>query len=135
MNKTSVAAALGGAMLVSLALPQAASAQMWTPTGAEITGHAVRVETGGQTNTVHFDPGGTARIETQSGRMVDGRWFVENQNLCLQTSAARECWPYRAAFQAGQPMDLTSSCAITSRWTPISTMQPMPTQQRSGERG
>ena len=133
MNKTSVAA-LGGAFLIALA-PQAASAQTgWTP-GMEITGHAVQVQTNGVTNTVYFDPGGNARIVTPSGSEVQGRWSVENQNLCLSTGAgARECWPYRTAFQTGQAVDLTSSCSVTSRWTPIST-QPMPTVQSRGERG
>ncbi|HWH22499.1 MAG TPA: hypothetical protein VNT25_04300 [Allosphingosinicella sp.] len=133
MNKYSVAAALGGALLTA-ALPSGAAAQTWTPTGAEITGHAVRVEANGQTNTVHFDPGGTARIEGANGQWVQGNWFVENQMLCLQTPTARECWPYRTAFQAGQSVDLTSTCAVTSRWMPIST-QPQPTMRRQGERG
>jgi len=137
MNKTSIAA-LSGAFLMAIA-PQAASAQTgWAP-GTEITGHAVQVQTGGVTNTVHFDQGGTARIMTPSGSEVQGRWFVENQMLCLQNGAgARECWPYRTAFQTGQAVDLTSSCSVTSRWTPISTqpmMQQQPTYQSSGERG
>ena len=133
MNKTSVAA-LGGALLLAWA-PQAAAQTGWTP-GMEITGHAVQVQTGGVTNTVYFDPGGTARIVTPSGSEVQGRWSVENQNLCLSTGAGgRECWPYRTAFQAGQAVDLTSSCSVTSRWTPISTQPMAPTVQSKGERG
>ena len=133
MNKASVAI-IGSALFIALA-PQAAAQTGWTP-GMEITGHAVQVQTGGVTNTVYFDPGGNARIVTPSGTEVQGRWSVENQNLCLQTSAdKRECWPYQRAFQAGQSVDLTSNCAVTSRWTPISTQPFAPTQQSRGERG
>lgn len=134
MNKTSVAA-LGGAFLIALA-PQAAAAQAgWTP-GMEITGHAVQVQTGGVTNTVYFDPGGNARFVTPSGSEVQGRWAVEGQTLCLSSaSGARECVPYRTAFQTGQAVDLTSSCGATSRWTPISTQPMQPTFQSRGERG
>lgn len=128
-------AALGGAFLV--AVPQAASAQM--ATGEELRGHSVRVETtGGVVNTVHFDADGTARIVSQSGNStVAGNWFVQNQMICLQTASARECWPYQTAFQAGQPVVLTSDCSATSRWTALSTapVAPPPEQQRSGERG
>lgn len=133
MNKASVAV-LGGTFLIAFA-PQAAAQTGWVP-GTEITGHAVQVQTGGVSNTVYFDPGGNARIVTPSGNEVQGRWSVENQNLCLQTGAAtRECWPYRTAFQAGQAVDLTSSCQVTSRWTPISTQPFAPMQQSRGERG
>ena len=136
MSKLSVALALSGAALV--ALPQAAAAQsMGAPTGAEITGHSVQVNTNGVTNTVYFDPGGSARILSAGGREVQGQWFIENQNLCLATGGgARECWPYQSAFVAGQPVTLTSSCG-TSTWTPISTAQPMmaPPPVRQGERG
>jgi len=101
----------------------------------EITGHSVQVQTGAVTNTIYFDPGGNARIVTPSGNEVQGRWFVENQNLCLQTSSARECWPYRTAFETGRAVDLTSSCSGTSRWTPISTQPMMPATRSRGERG
>lgn len=135
MSKLSVALALGGAMLI--ALPQAAAAQMGAPNGAEITGHSVQVNAGGVTNTVYFDPGGSARILSAGGREVQGQWFIENQNLCLATGGgARECWPYQQAFVAGQPMTMTSSCG-TSQWTAVSTAQPMmaPPPVRQGERG
>lgn len=132
MKKTSVAAALGGACLMLVPLG-AASAQTWMP-GSEITGHGIQVEANGVTNTVYFDPGGTARILSQSGREVQGTWSVENQMLCLNAAGARECWPYQAAFQTGQPVVLTSNCSVTSRWTPISTAAPMQ-QPRAGERG
>ena len=130
MKKTSVAAALGGVCLMLVPVTGAA-AQTWVR-GAEITGHAVQVETNGVVNTVNFDPGGSARIVSPSGQTVQGRWFIDNQQLCLETSQ-RECWPYQQAFQTGQQVVLTSSCAATSRWTPISTNQPM--MQRRGERG
>ncbi len=131
MRKVLVAAAGVGLMLVPVT---GAAAQTWVR-GAEITGHAVQVETNGVVNTVNFDPGGSARIVSPSGQTVQGRWFIDNQQLCLETSA-RECWPYQQAFQTGQQVVLTSSCAATSRWTPISTNQPMmPTMQRRGERG
>ena len=134
MKKSSVTAVLGGAALVSLLMPIAAAAQM--PMGAEITGHAVRVDSAGVINTVYYDPGGSARIVSASGREVPARWFVENQQLCLETGA-RECWPYQTAFQAGQPVTLTSTCAATSSWTALSTapLGPPPTMERSGERG
>jgi hypothetical protein len=37
----------------------------WVP-GTEITGQSVQVETNGVTNTVYFDPGGVARIQTRA---------------------------------------------------------------------
>lgn len=136
MKKTSVAA-LGGALLVSALAPAGAAAQTgWVP-GTEITGHAVRVDAGGTVNTVYFDPGGTARIISPSGTEVRGMWSVQNQQLCLMTGAnVQECWPYQTAFVAGQPVTLTSNCAVTSTWTPLST-EPLarPTTDRLGERG
>lgn len=141
MNKTSVAAALGGASLIFVFAPQAASAQAW-PTGAELNGQSISVERGGVVNTVYFDPGGMARITSDTGREVQGRWFVENQTLCLQLATGdRECWPYQAAFPAGQPVSLTSSCG-PSTWTwlaaapmPPPPPPPEPTFERGGERG
>lgn len=138
MSKASVAAGLGGALLVTLIGAEGAAAQsMWQP-GSEIAGHAVQVEANGTTNTVHFDRAGNVRIVTPSGREVMGRWTAANQQVCLETgSNLRECWPYRTAFQAGQPVDLTSSCSVTSRWTPLSTepVAPPPQMERRGERG
>ena len=134
MRQLRVFAAAGGAVLACAFAPSAASAQM-APNGSEIIGHSVQVQTqAGTTNTVYFDPGGNARIVSPSGTEVQGRWAVENQSLCLGAGGARECWPYRAAFQAGQPMTLTSDCASTSVWTPISTAPPAP-PARMGERG
>lgn len=133
MNKASVAATGGAFLLAAFASTGAAAQSMWMP-GSEITGHGVQVQTNGVNNTVYFDPGGNARIVSQGGTEVQGRWSVANQQLCLETGTNRECWPYQRAFQAGQPVDLTSTCSVTSRWTPISVQQMAP-MQRSGERG
>ena len=112
----------------------AASAQMWVP-GSEITGQSIQIETNGVANTVYFDPGGVARIATPSGNMVQGSWSVADQMLCLQTGASgRECWPYRSAFLAGQPVTLTSSCQVTSRWVANAVNQ-APVEAPAGERG
>lgn len=124
-------AVAAGALLV--APLTAGFAQAWVP-GSEIAGHAVQVETNGVMNTVHFEPGGVARIQTPGGNVVPATWSVANNQLCLNASGAQECWPYTQAFQAGQMMTLTSSCQVASRWTPLSTAQP-PMQAPGGERG
>lgn len=133
MKKTSLAVAMGGLCLTFAPLSAAAAQAVWVP-GTEITGHAVQVDTNGVMNTVYFDPGGSARIVSASGREVQGNWSVQNQQLCLNAGGTQECWPYTQAFRAGQPVTLTSSCQATSNWTALSTAQP-PMQQRSGERG
>jgi hypothetical protein len=84
-------------------------------------------------NTVFFDPGGVARIQTPGGNMVPGTWTAAGGQLCLSTGSARECWPYSQPFQAGQQVSLTSSCNAASRWTALGTNQPQ--QQSAGERG
>src|SRR3954447_13295840 len=78
--------------------------------GSEIIGQPVTVTTNGVTNTVYLDPGGTARIMTPGGNTVAGTWSAAAGQLCLVNGVARECWPYAAPFQAGQPVTLTSSC-------------------------
>ncbi|MCY7339092.1 MAG: hypothetical protein LH465_03955 [Sphingomonas bacterium] len=99
-----------------LIVPQVAVAQSaWTP-GAEIVGQSVQVQTAGVTNTVYFDAGGTARIITPAGNVVPATWSAGNQQLCLMSGGAQECWPYQSPFQAGQQMTLTSSCQATSSW-------------------
>lgn len=116
---------------------QGAAAQAAYQPGDELRGHSVQVEANGDTNTVSFERDGTARIVSSNGAEATGRWFTEGQTLCLELGAgSRECWPYQAAFRTGQPVTLVSTCAITSRWTPIST-EPMapPVQERRGERG
>lgn len=137
MSKKFVAAALTGAALMTLA-PSSAAAQAM-PSGAEL--QEVRVDmANGAMNTLQFQPDGTVRILSSSGMEVaQGRWFVQNQMLCLELGPnARECWPYRAAFQAYQAATLTSDCGATSQWTALSTRQaapPPPEPRRAGERG
>ena len=123
--------AMAGILL--LGAPAAAFAQ-WAP-GSEIVGQSVQVETNGVTNTVSFDAGGAARIQTPAGNIVPGTWSAANGQLCLSTGAAQECWPYSQPFQAGQQIALTSSCNAASRWTALGTNQPPPVQQGAGERG
>lgn len=107
-------------------------AQTWVP-GSEIAGHAVQVETNGVMNTVYFEPGGTARIQTPGGEAIPANWSVSGNQLCLSASGAQECWAYNQPFMAGQQVTLTSNCGA-SRWLPLSTAQP-PTQAPLGERG
>ena len=116
-----------------LGAPVAAIAQ-WAP-GSEIVGQSIQVETNGVTNTVYFDAGGSARIQTPAGNIVPGTWSAANGQLCLSTGAAQECWPYARPFQAGQQITLTSSCNAASRWTALGTNQAPPAQQSEGERG
>ena len=121
------------ASLAAVVAPSAASAQMWTP-GSEIVGQSVVVNTNGTANTVYFDQGGVARILTPNGTPIQGRWTAANQQLCLDIgTGSAECWPYRSAFQAGQPVTLTSTCNVASQWTANSTN--MLEQQSMPERG
>lgn len=133
MGKREITKAIVGTFL--LGAPVAGLAQAgWVP-GTEIIGQSVQVQTNGVTNTVFFDPGGVARIQTPSGKSVPGTWTAANGQLCLTTGAAQECWPYSQPFQAGQQISLTSSCNATSQWTALGTNQAPPVQERSGERG
>ena len=121
------------ASVAAIVAPSAASAQMWTP-GSEIVGQSVVVNTNGTANTVYFDQGGVARIMTPNGTPVTGRWTAANEQLCLDIgTGSAECWPYRSAFQAGQPVTLTSTCNVASQWTANGTN--MPEQQSMPERG
>ena len=106
----------------------------WVP-GSEIIGQSVQVETNGVTNTVYFDPGGVARIQTPGGNIVPGTWSAANGQLCLSTGGPQECWGYAQPFQAGQQIAMTSSCNSASRWTALGTNQAPPVQQGAGERG
>ena len=120
------------AMFAALAaLPMTAvSAQSgWTP-GAEIVGQSIQVETNGVTNTVYFDQGGTARILTPAGRTVPANWTAANNQLCLNSATAQECWPYQSPFAAGKSVTLVSSCNSTSQWLPTAINEAAP-----GERG
>ena len=116
-----------------VALPATAVAQEWVP-GTEIVGQSVVVETNGIANTVHFDAGGAARIVSPQGRVVNASWTAANNNICLNSGAASECWPYQQAFQAGQRVTLTSNCQAVSNWLPNGTNAP-PVKEVMQERG
>lgn len=133
MKKPSLATALASAAV--LIAPAGAFAQ-WMP-GSEIVGQTVQVQTNGITNSVYFGPGGQATITTPGGRSIPASWTANGGNLCLNTGAAQECWPYTTAFQAGQPVTLTSNCNASSSWLANSTNQPPPppVQSPAGERG
>lgn len=130
MGRRLLAVALAGSAL--LAIPVAVHAQ-WVP-GSEIVGQSLQVETNGVVNTIHIDPGGAARIVTPGGEVLAATWSAANGQLCLNTGVAQECWPYQAAFQAGQPVTLTSNCNAVSRWLANATNQ-SPPAQAEGERG
>ena len=117
----------------ALVAPAAALAQAWAP-GSELIGHSAQVSTNGVVNTVHFDPGGAARIVSPGGTTVQGTWSAANGTLCLNTGTGQECWPYTMAFQSGQSVTLTSNCQAVSTWTAMST-NPPPAPEPSGERG
>ena len=122
---------VGAAVLIA---PAAVVAQPWVP-GSEIVGQTLQVQTNGVTNTVHLAPGGQAHITTPGGRVIPASWTAANGQLCLNNGVAQECWAYNSAFQAGQPMTLTSSCG-TSTWLANATNQPPPPPQApAGERG
>ncbi|MES2904958.1 MAG: hypothetical protein V4696_12300 [Pseudomonadota bacterium] len=116
-----------------VALPAAGLAQEWVP-GTEIVGQSVVVETNGVANTVYFDAGGAARIVSPQGRVVNASWTAANNNLCLNSGGASECWPYQQAFQAGQRVTLTSNCSAVSNWLPNGTNAP-PVKEVMQERG
>lgn len=116
-----------------VAVPATANAQEWVP-GTEIVGQSVVVETNGIANTVYFDAGGAARIVSPQGRVVNASWTAANNNLCLNSGAASECWPYQQAFQAGQRVTLTSNCQAVSNWLPNGTNAP-PVKEVMQERG
>ena len=125
-----LAAGLSIASMSAAAFGQAA----WTP-GAEIIGQPIQVTTNGVTNTVILNQGGQADIRTPNGSSVAGTWTTANNQLCLGNGAAQECWPYNSAFQAGQPMTMTSSCNATSTWLAQSTNAPANPPSQRGERG
>ena len=137
MKKFHVAAACAGFILAAVAVPGSAAAQTG-PDGSELRGATVLVQSAdGTVNTVNFHPDGTATIASPSGLVtVQGRWFVENNMLCLEVAAdRRECWPYHTAFQLGQEVVLTSDCPATSRWTAQTLAAPPPPTEGAGERG
>lgn len=107
------------AAVVPLLIATHAAAQsgaQWNP-GSEITGQQVQVQTNGVTNMITFEPNGVAHISSPSGAIVvPATWTATNGELCLKTADTYDCYPYRTPFQAGQPVDLLSNCAIRSRW-------------------
>ena len=120
----------GFAALSGGALAQAA----WTP-GSEVVGQPIQVTTNGVVNTVTLSPGGQATIATAGGRIVNATWTTANGQMCLNNGSAQECWPYASAFQAGQPVTVTSSCNATSTWLAAATNAPPPPPATKGERG
>lgn len=116
-----------------LACGSIAAAQSWTP-GSEIVGQTVQVETNGVVNNITFNADGTAAIATPGGRAIPATWTASGNQLCLTTGGPAECFPYAQAFQAGQPVTVTSSCNATSRWLATNTNQPA-AQSSAGERG
>ena len=129
MNKPSLVTAIAG--VAALIAPATALAQ-WAP-GSEIVGQTVQVTTNGVTNSVHLGPGGQAQITTPGGNVIPASWTAANGQLCLNNGMAQECWAYTSAFQAGQPVTLTSSCG-SSTWLANATNQPPPPAVQ-GERG
>ena len=134
MIKPSLCTMLTGVAI--LITPATAMAQ-WVA-GSEIVGQTVQVTTNGVTNSVYLGPGGQATITTPGGRTIPAAWTSANGQLCLNTGAAQECWAYTSAFQAGQPMTMTSNCG-TSSWLASATNAPPPPpppeQAPQGERG
>ena len=120
---------------VALAVVPVGAMAQWAP-GSEIVGQTVQVTTNGVSNTVHLAPGGQAHITTPGGTVIPATWTAANGQLCLNTGAAQECWAYNSAFQAGQPMTLTSSCG-SSTWVANAINQPPPPPAPAvqGERG
>ncbi len=138
MKKLHVAAAFAGAFLAAVAVPGSAVAQT-APDGSELRGATLLAQSSdGTVNTVSFHPDGTATIASPSGLVtVQGRWFVQNNQLCLEVAAdRRECWGYVSPFQVGQEVVLTSDCPATTRWTAQTlAAPPLPPVESSGERG
>ncbi len=133
MKKTRMAAGVFAATCISIFAAGSASAQ--TADGSELRGATARVElAGGVVNNVNFHPDGTATIVGRSGNSVNANWYVQGQQLCLQTSSARECWAYQGPFRNGQSLSLTSDCGSSSRWTASSVQEPA-APSRAGERG
>ena len=115
--------------LASLPLTAVSAQSVWAP-GGEINGQSIQVETDGITNMVYFDQSGMARIITPKGHTVLAKWTAANEQLCLTTESAQECWPYLKPFAAGKLVTLTSSCNATSRWLPTAI-----NPETRGERG
>jgi hypothetical protein len=127
------AAAVG---LFAFMAPSTAQAQT-VLTGAELYGQQVQVAAdNGDINTLTFQQDGLVRISSTNGQSAIGRWFVQNNQMCISVaSGARECWGYQSPFQAQQAVTMISDCGATTRWTALNTNPLQPTQRRAGERG
>ena len=127
------AAAVG---LFAFMAPASAQAQT-VVTGAELYGQQVQVAAdNGDINTLTFQQDGLVRISSTNGQSAIGRWFVQNNQMCISVaSGARECWAYQSPFQAQQAVTMISDCGATTRWTALNTNPLQPTQRRAGERG
>ena len=131
--KSSVLVRAVAGLAAAVTLPGAAFAQGWSP-ASEILGQPIQVTTNGTTNTLTLSPGGQASITTPGGNVIPATWQAANNQLCLSTGSAQECWPYNSPFQPGQPQTLTSSCNATSSWLAQNTNQ-SPSQSGKAERG
>lgn len=137
-----VVAALAGALLVSAcaetldgepvaSTPAGAAQEFPAPPaagalGSELyaAGVTVRAEVeGGDVNTITFAQDGMVRNRVHStNQLVEGRWWVSNNELCLRWKGAsrQECWPYASALQPGETVTLRSDRGNTARVTLIS---------------
>ncbi len=120
---------------IALVVVSSEATAQWAP-GSEVIGQSIQVTTKGVTNSIRLNPGGQAEIITPGGNMMIAAWTASNGRLCLHTGVAQECWAYTSAFQAGQPITLTSSCG-TSTWLANAVNQPPepPAPPPQGERG
>ena len=139
-------ALLGSIAVATAGLFATGAAAQTMPMGEELYGQNVEVAfADGTTNTVTFNPNGTAVIRGNGFSPVNATWRVQGNQLCMSASGATECWDYNQRFVARTPVTLQSTCDTASRWTALSTAalpatQPAPTQQvqpveRAGERG
>ena len=93
MSKRFLTRAAIGILLLGTPLSAGLAQMAWVP-GSEISGHAVQVTTNGTVNTVYFDRGGVARIQSPGGNIVPATWSAANRQLCLQTCGDQRCWNY-----------------------------------------
>ena len=126
MRKIITAAAMAAAFSFS----GAAHAAM----GDELQGHTVDVVfADGTQNSIYFGSNGQALVSGPQGSTMTANWYVQDDQLCLQSGGTQECWGYAAPFAAGQTMTLESGCDATSQWTARSVNAPAP--MMTGERG
>ena len=94
--------------LLIVAIPAAASAA--DKLGKELSKREMNVATpGGQTTVLKFKKKGVV-VAMFGGKSTEGRWAVEDQQLCFTWSGNfRECWPYEARFKRGQPRTIVSN--------------------------